>query len=32
VEQAGEKGYVRGVDIYRIRGGSIIEKLSYVKG
>jgi predicted SnoaL-like aldol condensation-catalyzing enzyme len=32
VDQAGEKGYVRGVDIYRIRGGLISEKLSYVKG
>lgn len=28
----GEKGYVRGVDIFRVREGSIREKLSYVKG
>lgn len=28
---AGTKGYVRGVDIFRIRDGLIIEKLSYVK-
>ena len=27
-----EKEYVRGVDIFRVRGGSICEKLSYVKG
>jgi predicted SnoaL-like aldol condensation-catalyzing enzyme len=29
---AGEEGHVRGVDIYRVRDGSILEKLSYVKG
>lgn len=28
----GEKGHVRGVDIYRVRDGLIQEKLSYVKG
>jgi ketosteroid isomerase-like protein len=32
VDQAGEEGHVRGVDVYRIKGGSITEKLSYVKG
>jgi predicted SnoaL-like aldol condensation-catalyzing enzyme len=31
-DEAGEKGYVRGVDIFRLRSGSIREKLSYVKG
>ena len=29
---AGKKGHVRGVDIFRIKDGSICEKLSYVKG
>jgi ketosteroid isomerase-like protein len=28
----GQAGRVRGVDIYRVRGGLILEKLSYVKG
>jgi len=28
----GQKGHVRGVDIFRVRDGSIKEKLSYVKG
>lgn len=28
----GEKGHVRGVDIYRVKDGLIHEKLSYVKG
>jgi ketosteroid isomerase-like protein len=32
VDQGGEKGHVRGVDIFRVRSGSIREKLSYVKG
>ncbi len=32
IDLEGEKGHVRGVDIYRVRNGSIIEKLSYVKG
>jgi predicted SnoaL-like aldol condensation-catalyzing enzyme len=31
-DAAGKKGHVRGVDIYRIKEGSICEKLSYVKG
>jgi len=30
--EANEIGYVRGVDVYRIRNGLISEKLSYVKG
>ena len=29
---AGESGSIRGVDIYRVQGGLIVEKLSYVKG
>ena len=29
---AGEKGHVRGVDVFRVRNGFIREKLSYVKG
>jgi len=28
----GKRGYIRGVDIYRIENGLIAEKLSYVKG
>lgn len=32
VNAAGEEGYVRGVDIFQVRGGLIREKLSYVKG
>lgn len=32
VDQVGEKGHVRGVDVYRVRDGLIREKLSYVKG
>jgi hypothetical protein len=32
VDAAGEKGHVRGVDIYQVKEGLIREKLSYVKG
>lgn len=32
VDEAGQKGHVRGVDIFKIREGFISEKLSYVKG
>ncbi len=32
VDAQGRPGHVRGVDIYKIIGGKIIEKLSYVKG
>ena len=32
VDQAGETGHVRGVDIFQIKNGLISEKLSYVKG
>jgi hypothetical protein len=28
----GGEGHVRGVDLYRVREGLIVEKLSYVKG
>ncbi len=28
----GGQGHVRGVDLYRVRDGLIVEKLSYVKG
>lgn len=31
-ESGGAKGHVRGVDLFRVRGGLITEKLSYVKG
>lgn len=32
VDGAGNKGHVRGVDIFQVKGGLICEKLSYVKG
>lgn len=32
VDEAGEKGHVRGVDVYQVKEGLIREKLSYVKG
>ena len=32
VDAAGKKGYVRGVDIFKLKDGSICEKFSYVKG
>jgi ketosteroid isomerase-like protein len=28
----GEPGHVRGVDVFRVRGGQVAEKYSYVKG
>ena len=31
-DEAGEKGHVRGVDIFQVREGLITEKFSYVKG
>ena len=31
-DEAGTKGYVRGVDVFNVREGLISEKLSYVKG
>ena len=32
VDADGIQGRIRGVDVYRLRGGLIAEKLSYVKG
>ena len=32
VDAVGNKGHVRGVDIFQIKNGLITEKLSYVKG
>ena len=32
VDSAGQQGHVRGVDVYKMRGDLISEKLSYVKG
>jgi ketosteroid isomerase-like protein len=32
LEPDGATGHVRGVDVYRVRDGLIVEKLSYVKG
>jgi ketosteroid isomerase-like protein len=31
-DEAGQKGHVRGVDVFKVEGGLITEKLSYVKG
>jgi predicted SnoaL-like aldol condensation-catalyzing enzyme len=31
-DEEGEKGHVRGVDIFQVKDGFITEKLSYVKG
>jgi steroid delta-isomerase-like uncharacterized protein len=28
----GQSGYVRGVDVFRVRDGKVAEKLAYVKG
>ena len=32
VDVNGKQGHVRGVDLFRVRDSSILEKLSYVKG
>ena len=32
VDESGAPGHIRGVDIFRVRGGKVAEKLSYVKG
>jgi predicted SnoaL-like aldol condensation-catalyzing enzyme len=32
VEEQGRIGHVRGVDIFKVKDGSIVEKLSYIKG
>ena len=32
VDASGERGHVRGIDVFRVTGGLIREKLSYVKG
>jgi ketosteroid isomerase-like protein len=32
VDATGKKGHTRGVDLFRVKNGSICEKLSYVKG
>jgi ketosteroid isomerase-like protein len=31
-DEQGNQGHVRGVDLFRVQGGLICEKLSYVKG
>jgi ketosteroid isomerase-like protein len=31
-EADGTEGHVRGVDVFRVRGGKVAEKLAYVKG
>lgn len=31
-DEVDDTGHVRGVDVFRVRGGRILEKLSYVKG
>jgi limonene-1,2-epoxide hydrolase len=32
VGHSGQTGHIRGVDVYRVQDGLIVEKLSYVKG
>lgn len=32
VAQDGERGHIRGVDLFRVQDGKVAEKLSYVKG
>jgi ketosteroid isomerase-like protein len=32
IDPSGRSGYIRGVDVYKVRDGLIAEKLSYVKG
>ena len=32
MDVSGEKGYVRGVDVFKMKDGFICEKFSYVKG
>ena len=32
VEQDGKPGYIRGVDVFRVRDGKVAEKVAYVKG
>lgn len=32
VDEAGNRGHVRGVDVFKLKDGLISEKLSYVKG
>jgi predicted SnoaL-like aldol condensation-catalyzing enzyme len=32
VDETGSPGHVRGVDLFRVQNGLIVEKLSYVKG
>ena len=32
IDNKGQPGYVRGVDIFRVRDGKVAEKCSYVKG
>ncbi len=32
MDMGGEKGHIRGVDLFRVRNGLICEKLSYIKG
>ena len=31
-EAGGKTGHIRGIDLYKLEGGQIAEKLSYVKG
>ena len=32
IDETGNPGHVRGVDLFRVRDGKVAEKLSYVKG
>ena len=32
LDASGAPGHIRGIDVYRVRSGLIVEKFSYVKG
>ena len=32
IDDKGQQGHVRGVDVFRVRDGKVAEKLAYVKG
>lgn len=32
LDEAGQPGHIRGIDLFRVNQGKVVEKLSYVKG
>ncbi len=32
IDEQGQQGHVRGIDLFRVRDGKVAEKLAYVKG